>query len=192
MRRGAFGSAVRQSLFHPLAAIRYRLGMQPAAICMRFLGPEKIEGLLTQMSSPQLKAVLKSGGIKSKLPGGIVSQQKRKRSWASRIVHAVSEGSDETASEFLQQWLLHHRRQMLIDYLDRLGVRHTAGETDRSFLLLTDAERARAAAAALLDAYPRDEAAAYLTYVAYQQKATVFDDWSLLDLERQPESSESQ
>jgi hypothetical protein len=154
--------------------------MQPADTCNTFLGREKLETILASLSSPQIKAILRTGNLRTKVPGGLVSNQKRKKLWISRISEAIRDDNDDAASEFLQQWLLNHRRAMLIDYLDRMGVSHRAGETETSFLLVNDADKARQCASVLLQGYPPDEAATYLIYVAHQQKATVFDDWEPL------------
>ena len=156
--------------------------MKPAQICKQVLGPDKLKAILGELSSPQIKAVLKEGGIKVKLPGGYVSQKKRRDLWTNRIMGAMETDSDTVAGELLQQWLLHHRREMLIALLDRLGVKHRQGETDESFLVAGSTEKVREAAAWLLTQYDRVEAVAYLLYIAFQQRSPVFDDWDGLEL----------
>lgn len=153
--------------------------MRPSETCASYLGSQ-LDAVIDKLSSPQIKAVLKQGSIKVKLPGGFVSQKKRRKLWSSKIVDAITGGNDDAASELLQQWLLNHERQLLIDYLDALGVRHRAGETDETFLLSHPHDKLRDAARPLFDSHDRDTVAAYLTYIAYQQKANVFDDWELL------------
>jgi len=154
--------------------------MQPADICLSYLGGERIAQILEDFSSPRVKAVLKEGGIKVKLPSGVITQKKKRQMWQSRILSAIEKGSDEAASEFLQQWLLNHERPLLMDYLDALGVKHRAGETDDSFLFSIPAETLREAAGGLFERFPNDTVAAYLVYIAHQQQATVFDDWTPL------------
>lgn len=154
--------------------------MQPADICLNYLGGERIAEILGNLSSPQVKAVLKEGGIKVKLPSGVITQKKKRQMWQSRILSAIEKGSDEAASEFLQQWLLNHERPLLMDYLDALGVKHRAGETDDSFLFSIPAEKLKEAAGGLFERFPKDTVAAYLVYIAHQQQANVFDDWAPL------------
>jgi hypothetical protein len=161
--------------------------MKPSEICKQVLGNEKLVAVLGELSSPQIKAVLKEGEIKVKLPGGYVSQQKRRKIWTDRICAAVDQNDDTVAGELLQQWLLHHRRAMLIELLDRLEVKHRQGETDESFLIAASAERAREAASWLVSRHDRVEAVAYLRYIAHQQRSTVFDGWDGLSPEQQTE-----
>jgi hypothetical protein len=162
--------------------------MKPSEICLNILGKEKLNVILGELTNPQLKAVLKEGDVKVKLPGGYVAQQKRRELWSSRILAAVEQGNDTASGEMLQQFLLNHRRQLLCDYLDKLEVKHRNGETDESFLVARPQERAREAATWLLGQHDRAETAAYLLYIAYQQRSIVFDDWSELTAAPAPET----
>lgn len=151
--------------------------MRPADICKDILGKEKLDSVLNELSSPQIKAALKEGNVKVKLPGGYVSQNKRRTLWKSRIDAAIEQDNHELAAELLQQWLLNHRRVILIEFLNRLGVKHRDGETDDSFLISNSAEKVRDAARWLLGQHDRIETTAYLHYIAYQQKTQVFEGW---------------
>jgi hypothetical protein len=73
--------------------------------------------------------------------------------------------------------LLNHERELLMDYLEALGVKHRAGETDESFLFSHPPEKLREEASHLLDKHPQKVALAYLAYIAHQQKSNVFEDW---------------
>lgn len=154
--------------------------MQPSTICRSFLGGPQLEAVVDLLSSPQLKAVLREAKIKVDKRGGYVSIKKKRRDAAAKITAAIEADDDEAAGELLQQWLLNHRRQMLIAYLDLLQVKHSAGETDQTFLISCPAESVRAAALRLVDQFPRHEVQAYLHYIAYQQKSSVFDQWEPL------------
>lgn len=154
--------------------------MRPSAICSAYLGSDRLRAIVEKLSSPQIKAVLKEGGLKVKLPSGVVTQKKRRALWTERILGAVAAESDETASELLQQWLLNHERPLLIDYLEALGVKHRAGETDDGFLFSVPAETLREKGAELFDRHDRGTVAAYLDYIAFQQKSNVYDDWAPL------------
>ena len=122
--------------------------------------------------------------MRVKLPGGYVSQQKRRGLWQSKILAALEQNNDDLAGEFLQQWLLNHRRPMLCSFLDRLELKHQQGETDESFLVTQSKDRARDAATWLMTQYDPRETAAYLQYIAYQQRSSVFDDWDGFKLDQ--------
>jgi hypothetical protein len=158
----------------------YAALMKPADICNTILGTKKLETILDELTTPQVKAILKEGDIKVKLPGGYVPQQKRRHLWSTKITAGILEGNHDAAAELLQQWLLNHRRPLLMDYLNKLEVRHRQGETDESFLVTRSAEKIREAAQWLLGQYDPVEVNAYLTYIAYQQRAKVFADWEVL------------
>jgi hypothetical protein len=155
--------------------------MKPVDICKNYLGNERVDAILAALSSPQIKAVLKEGDVKLKTTAGYVSQQKKREQSAAKIRAGIEAGNQALAAELLQQWLLNHRRALLIAYLDRLEVKHRQGETDESFLIARPAEKVREAAAWLLEhEADRAEAQAYLLYIAHQQRASVFDDWEPL------------
>ncbi len=158
--------------------------MRPAEICHAYLGDELLAEIVDALSSPQIKAVLKEGGLKVKLSGGFVTQKKRRGVWSDKILGALRSDNDEVASELLQQWLLNHQREILVDYLDGLGVKHRAGETDDSFLFSKPADLLREQAGRLMERHPRQIVGAYLAYIAFQQKSNVYDGWAPLDLAR--------
>jgi hypothetical protein len=151
--------------------------MKPDEICTTILGKTRIESILQELSTQQVKAILSEGDVKVKLPAGYVSQQKRRQAWSTKIVASIEGGNQTLAAELLQQWLLNRRRKMLIDFLDHLEVKHRHGETDESFLVSRSSDRVRADAAWLLTQHDSAEAMAYLAYIAYQQRSTVFDGW---------------
>ena len=154
--------------------------MRPSETCHIYLGVERLHEIVDAFSSPQIKAVLKEGGLKIKASGGFVTQKKRRAIWGKKILGAVQGGNDEAASELLQQWLLNHERAILVDYLDGLGVKHRAGETDDSFLFSKPADLLREQGVRLFERHPAHVVATYLDYIAFQQKSKVFDDWGPL------------
>ena len=155
--------------------------MKPEEICREILGKQKLEAIITELSSPQIKAVLKEGGLRAKVPGSYVSRSKRLKVWSQRIHKGLDEQNEDLASELLQQWLLYHRRHLLVALLDRLEVDHQMGETDESFLVTCPREKILAASGWLLETHDRQETRAYLHYIAYQQRTQVYDDWKELD-----------
>ncbi|MCC6746506.1 MAG: hypothetical protein IT371_02545 [Deltaproteobacteria bacterium] len=154
--------------------------MKPADICQFVLGSSKLAQILDELTNPQIKTVLKEGNVKVKMPSGFVPQQRRRQLWSARILESVVQQNQTAAAELLQQWLLNHRRPLLVGFLDQLGVSHRNGETDQSFLLSGAVVKIRDAAERLMVDFDRGEAAAYLNYIAYQQRATVFDGWEPL------------
>ena len=154
--------------------------MQPVAICTDVLGADRVAAIVDDLPAPQVKAALKEGGIKVKLPGGYVSQARRRKVFRARVLAALEAENQDLAAELLRQWLLRRRRAMLVELLDALAVKHTSGETDESFLIDRPAAEVRAAAAALLGRHDPREAAAYLYFIAHQQRARVFDGWEPL------------
>lgn len=136
--------------------------------------------ILEKLSSAQIKTVLKQGDIKIKNPQGFVTQKKKREIWFSKILGALEQHNTQVAEELLQQWFLNHRRTMLIEYLDSLSVKHSNGETDDNFLITRDGETVKKHAKELLAKFDRSDVVGYLHYVAYQQKATVFEDWDVL------------
>jgi len=156
--------------------------MKPSDICNQIIGNERLTAILDKLSSPQIKAVIKEGDLHPKLPSGYVAQQKRRDIFHRAITTALAQENQPVAAELLQQWLLNHRRPMLIDLLERLEVRHRQGETDESFLIARPAEKVREAAAWLLGKHDRIEVIAYLRYIAFQQRANCFDGWEPLEV----------
>lgn len=157
--------------------------MKPEEICLEVLGKDKIDTIINELSSPQIKAVLKEGGLRAKVPGSYVSRAKRLKVWSQRIHKGLAEENTDLASELLQQWLLYHRRHMLVALLDRLEIKHQQGETDESFLVTCPREKILEASGWLLEAEGHDhqEVRAYLLYIAFQQRTQVYDDWAALD-----------
>jgi hypothetical protein len=170
----------------------YSQGMKPVEICTLILKNEKMAAIIGELSNPQVKAVMKKGDLKIKLPAGYLSQQKRRQLWTTKIEAAIAEGNQQLAAELLQQWLLNHRRSILAAFLDRLEIKHRQGETDESFLITRSAEKIREAATWLLEQHDRSEALAYLAYIAYQQRSMVFDGWPALSPPTEPPSPPAQ
>ena len=113
--------------------------MNPAEICKQVLGSEKIQTILGELTTPQLKLVAKEMDFKIKSSGGFVPQAKKRQLFSDKISGAIDQADDHVSAALLQQWLLHHRRQLLISFLNALEVKHRDGETDENFLL--DGER---------------------------------------------------
>jgi hypothetical protein len=70
---------------------------------------------------------------------------------------------------------MRHHRQMLIDYLDFLEVKHRGGETDEDFCETRPPEKLREGVDMLLGKYEPHHVAVYLLLVGHLQETPVFD-----------------
>ena len=75
---------------------------------------------------------------------------------------------------------MRHHRDMLVDYLDSLGVKHTQGETDEDFCETHEPEELRSKIEPLLDKYTPHHVATYLLLVGHLQETPVYDETPFL------------
>ena len=66
-----------------------------------------------------------------------------------------------TAATLLRNWLMKHKKNMLMDFLDALGIAHKEGAVDDLPATMSD-EKLKAAVDKLLAKYPPEEVAVYL------------------------------
>jgi hypothetical protein len=147
--------------------------MLPIEICRR-LGTARITNICEQLNSNQLKTTLRKANLNTKVPSRVVSQKARRKIWAERVVTSLDKDNEEVADNLLYEWLLHHRRKMLIEYLDSIGVKHQGGETEETFTKTVPVEDLLRAARNLASVYPSDEVAAYVLYLDHHQESDVF------------------
>jgi hypothetical protein len=147
--------------------------MTPAEIVSR-LPREKIEEILSELNSGQYKAVLRAGGLSTKVPSACVLQKARRRIWSKRIREGLGSGREALASELLYQWLLFHRRQMLMDYLDGLGVSHVRGETEETFTKTVPPGKLTERAFELMKEHDARDVAIYVLFLDHHQESDVF------------------
>jgi hypothetical protein len=147
--------------------------MRPIDICQR-LGAERLVSIAEELNSQQLKTTLKKGDVSTKVPSSVVSQKARRRIFTDRLNSGIAGNNEGLADSLLYEWLLHHRRSMLVAYLDALKVKHQAGETEESFLRTVPPDTLRKAARDLSQKYPPHEAAAYVLYLDHHQESSVF------------------
>jgi len=163
--------------------------MRPIDICAR-LGTQRIIDICHELNSNQLKTTLRKGDLKTKVPSRVVSQRARRKIWAERVTTSLGKQNDEVASNLLYEWLLNHRRKMLIEYLDAIGVKHQGGETEETFTKTVPAETLLKAAQDLTANHPGAEVAAYLLFLDDHQESSVFTDApeivALLDASESP------
>ncbi len=147
--------------------------MQPLDILAK-ISHEKLDAMLGELNSGQLKTVVKAGGLSTRVPASAVSPSARRRVLAKRVRDGIAKEHEPLASELIYQWLLHHRREMLIDYLDAVGVKHVRGETEETFTKTIPEDKLVNAALALRTKYEPVDVAIYVLYLDYHQEADAF------------------
>ena len=147
--------------------------MQPSTICEK-LGPDKVARICEELNSAQLKTTLRKGGLSTKAPSRMVSQKARRKLWGERLLRSLEKGNDPLAESLLYEWLLHHRRNLLILYLDRIGVKHTGGETEETFTRTVPPETLVQEALSLAREQDPVEVAAYVHFLDYHQESQVY------------------
>ncbi|MFO7562909.1 MAG: hypothetical protein R6X02_09735, partial [Enhygromyxa sp.] len=135
--------------------------MKPIDICKN-LGPEKVDAYYGELSGKEIRAVLKAGGSHSNTPSTAFSQAARRKVWRKRFDAEFAKENEQLALALLIEWLMRHHRNMLVEYLDHLGVKHTQGETDEDFCETKTPEQLREGATMLLGKYPPHEVGTYL------------------------------
>lgn len=148
--------------------------MKPIEIC-HHLGSERVDAFYNELSGKEVRQVLKAGGSHSGVPATVFSRAQRLSAWRKRFDAEFGRGNEQLALALLVEWLMHHHRDMLVDYLDFLEVPHRQGETDEDFCETKTPEQLRAGIDVLLKKYPKHEVAVYLLLVGHLQETHVFD-----------------
>ncbi len=148
--------------------------MRPLDI-LEHAGENKVDEMFGELTSGEFKRVLLAGRVPTKIPTSILSNAKRKKMWKERALEAMKEGNEAVASSLIYEWLLQHRRQMLIDYLELLEVKHKKGETDETFMKTIPEDVLKGKARDLIEDYGRQEVAIYVHYLDFHQATEVFE-----------------
>ena len=148
--------------------------MTPLEICSH-LGQETIDAYYNELSGKEVRAVLKAGGTSSGVPKTAYTKAARLKAWRKRFDGEFGSGNGQLALALLIEWLMRHHREMLVDYLDFLEVKHTQGETDEDFCETNTPDKLREGAQMLLGKYPPSHVATYLLLVGHLQETNVFD-----------------
>lgn len=148
--------------------------MTPIEICQN-LGSAHIDAYYGELSAKEVRAVLKAGGSHTGVPSTAYTRAARLKAWRKRFDGELEGGNTQLALALLIEWLMHHHRDMLKDYLDFLGVKHNQGETDEDFCETNSPEKLREGATHLLGKYPPHHVATYLMLVGHLQETPVFD-----------------
>jgi hypothetical protein len=149
--------------------------MHPTDICLK-LGPDKIAAICDELNSNQLKSTLRRGGLNTKVPSRMVSQRAKRKLWSERVRKSLEQKTpnDEVAENLLYEWLLNHRRRLLMTYLDRIGVKHQGGETDETFTKTVPPATLREAALAVAKEHDPMDVAAYVLFLDHHQESDVY------------------
>jgi hypothetical protein len=148
--------------------------VKPIQICQN-LGQGHIDAYYDELSGKEVRAVLKAGGCNVNVPETAYTQAARRRVWRRRFDAEFTSGNDQLALALLLEWLMRHHRQMLVDYLDFLGVTHRQGETDEDFCVTQPPEKLREGVGVLLKKYPPAHVATYLLLVGHLQETPIYD-----------------
>jgi len=148
--------------------------MIPIEIC-KHLGKERADAFYDELSGKEVRAVLKAGGSHSGVPSTAFTRSQRLKAWRKRFDAEFEKENQQLALAFLIEWLMRHHRQMLIDYLDFLEVKHNQGETDEDFCETNSPQKLREGATMLLGKYEPHHVAVYLLLVGNLQETGVFD-----------------
>lgn len=148
--------------------------MTPIEICQH-LGTAHIDAFYNELSGKEVRAVLKAGGSSTGVPKTAYTKAARLSAWRRRFDTELAAGNGQLALALLIEWLMRHHRQLLVDYLDFLGVEHRAGETDEDFCETNPPEKLREGVQLLLGKYPPHHVATYLLLVGHLQNTKVFE-----------------
>ena len=92
--------------------------------------------------------------------------------------------AEQIAMQVLEVWLMRGRQEMLIDFLDRMNIKHDGAGMVEKFPAAMDATLLSKALTAMLETYPAGEVALYL-YVLQEQQEGGWPELSAL-LETEP------
>jgi hypothetical protein len=148
--------------------------VKPIEICQH-LGTAHIDAFYGELSGKEVRAVLKAGGSSTAVPKTAYTKAARLTAWRRRFDTELTGGNEQLALALLIEWLMRHHREMLVDYLDFLGVEHRSGETDEDFCETSPPEKLREGVKMLLGKYPPHHVATYLMLVGHLQNTKVFD-----------------
>ena len=119
--------------------------------------------------------MLKAGGSHAGTPATAYTRAQRLKAWRKRFDTEFDRGNEQLALALLIEWLMRHHREMLIDYLDFLEVKHKGGETDEDFCETNPPEKLREGIDMLLEKYEAHHVGVYLLLVGHLQETHVFD-----------------
>jgi hypothetical protein len=129
-----------------------------------FMSPALALEILTyvyETDKPLYRAVLAAVAEARKLRPVFLERQPRPQRHAAMLATLARPALEQVAGNLIRAWLLKKHKQMLIDFLDALGIAHQEGVVEELPPAMDDA-KVRAAVEALLAKYPPEAVAVYL------------------------------
>ena len=129
-----------------------------------FMSPALALEILTyayETDKPLYRATLSAVAEARKLRPVFLERQPRPQRHAMMLATLARPALDLVAGNLIRTWLLKKHKQMLVDFLDALGITHQEGVVEELPPAMDDA-KVRAAVEALLAKYPPETVAVYL------------------------------
>ncbi len=129
-----------------------------------FMSPGLALEILTyayESDKPLYHATLKAVAEARKLRPVYLERQPRKERHAAMVTTLTRPALDLVTGNLIRTWLLKKHNQMLVDFLDALGIAHKEGVVEELPPAVDDA-KLQAAVEALLAKYPPEAVAVYL------------------------------
>jgi hypothetical protein len=129
-----------------------------------FMSPALALEILTYIhdaDKPLYRATLAAIADARKLRPVFMERQPRPQRYAAMLATLSRPALDMVASNLIRAWLLKKHKQMLVDFLDALGIPHQDGVVEQLPPAMDDA-KVRAAVEALLTKHPPEAIAVYL------------------------------
>lgn len=132
---------------------------------LQAIGPElraQIMAYLQSEQRPAYKAVIESLAPQRRLRPSFILEKSRAKQAEWLLEQLNTKANEEVTAQIFQIWLLKGNEKMLITFLDAAEIKHNGkGEVEDLPEEIAD-DKAEAAVAALLAAFPAKEAALYL------------------------------
>lgn len=157
------------------------MSLAPSELCKR-LGEAKFKEMFLSINSAAMKASLMEVGLSATRHMNHTSLRKRNEAWASQLWMLVSAGKP-CCKVLLFEWLRQKKGEMLVAFLDAIGVPHQKGLTDADFMKEVPEEKLVVAGQKLLahPSFDQREVATYLLFLDFSNETNKF---SSLDLEQ--------
>jgi hypothetical protein len=129
-----------------------------------FMSPALALEILTyayETDKPLYRAILAAVAEARKLRPVFLERQPRPQRHATMLATLVRPALDQVTGNLVRSWLLKKHKQMLIDFLDALGIAHQEGVVEELPATMDEA-KVRAAVDGLLAKHPPEAVAVYL------------------------------
>lgn len=129
-----------------------------------------IAGWLRDAEKDVFRTAISSLAQQRKLRPVFVTRKTKPEQAAWLVDQLKMRGNEAVAENLLQIWLMKGRSEMLVMFLDAIGISHDGkGGVDGDLPATLDADKVKAGAATLLEKFPEGEVAVYLNLFQLQQ-----------------------